>query len=248
MQIKISKYLSHNGNILKKKYELDDYIDNKKDTIFFGLFLQKDFEVLNNHKGKRIIFWAGSDSIHHDKVKSIANLDAIHLAQSTDIENDLMKCGIKKIVRVNKFNSALDMWKPCKLGTKVYWYKARRHNYGRYKFNEVKGLLPNIEFIVFNNPINPHEKMKDIYKECFCGVRPTEHDGCAQTAGEMGLMGRKIIWNGDTPNAVHYKDAKDIVKHIKELQKGYDYKEVAKETKQFYLKSEQWIKQIGKMI
>ena len=48
------------------------------------------------------------------------------------------------------------------------------------------------------------KELYDIYKDCFVGVRLTEHDNMAMSVIEMGLMGRYSIFNGDVPCAVPY--------------------------------------------
>ena len=47
-------------------------------------------------------------------------------------------------------------------------------------------------------------ELYDIYKDCFVGVRLTEHDNMALSCVEMGLMGRYSIFNGNIPCALHY--------------------------------------------
>jgi hypothetical protein len=42
----------------------DEYIDDKRPTVFFGLYGLPDFYALWRHKGKRAILWAGSDIRH----------------------------------------------------------------------------------------------------------------------------------------------------------------------------------------
>lgn len=42
----------------------DDYIDDKRPTVFFGLYGLPDFYALWRHKGIRAILWAGSDIKH----------------------------------------------------------------------------------------------------------------------------------------------------------------------------------------
>ena len=50
-----------------------------------------------------------------------------------------------------------------------------------------------------------------MYRRCFIGMRLTEHDGLAHTVTELGLMGRRCVWNGGSPNAIPYKNVDDVV-------------------------------------
>ena len=47
---------------LKTKYGLKDYESNySKNTIFFGLYSNKDLEMINNHKYSKYMMFGGSD-------------------------------------------------------------------------------------------------------------------------------------------------------------------------------------------
>ena len=52
------------------------------------------------------------------------------------------------------------------------------------------------------------------YKSCFIGLRLTTHDGLPNTICELGLMGRRCIYNGQLPHSIPYSNADDIVESI----------------------------------
>jgi hypothetical protein len=47
----------------------------------------------------------------------------------------------------------------------------------------------------------------------------------------MGLMGRKVLWNGNTPNALPWN--KDNVLELIEEAKNVDYMKVSKDMREF---------------
>ena len=64
------------------------------------------------------------------------------------------------------------------------------------------------------------------------GLRPIEHDGLSNTVSELGLMGRRVIWNGDTPNAINYTSKEEIVELVKqeyENRHSLDYQKLGDE-------------------
>ena len=55
--------------------------------------------------------------------------------------------------------------------------------------------LPEYKFIFSNSLNTTNDKMYDIYKECFIGLRLTDHDGNANTVQEFKEMNIPIIHN-----------------------------------------------------
>jgi len=54
----------------------------------------------------------------------------------------------------------------------------------------------------------------EFYKRSFIGLRLTQHDGLPNTVIELGLMGRRCIYNGDLINAINWRNIQDIIKII----------------------------------
>jgi len=60
------------------------------------------------------------------------------------------------------------------------------------------------------------EKLRKIYERCFCGLRLTKHDGLPNQVIEMGVMGRRTIYNGDIPGSISWNknNIDEIIKNI----------------------------------
>ena len=58
-------------------------------------------------------------------------------------------------------------------------------------------------------------QLVDVYKKCFIGLRLTKHDGLSNTVVELGLSGRRCVWNGGSPNAVRWSTVDSVVEAIK---------------------------------
>ncbi len=58
------------------------------------------------------------------------------------------------------------------------------------------------------------EELVSVYSQCFINLRLTPHDGCPNTNIEMGLMGRRSIYNGDLPASISWHSVDDICENI----------------------------------
>jgi len=226
-QGRLSKGVS--GFKFLEKYGLSEYKNPREPVVFFGCYYKKsrtswivkypeDFNAVINHKALGIIIWLGSDIELIDsnalkKIKGKANIK--HIAENEFIANDLRKAGIK----FNKIPiySGQNITNPQPLGDCIYCYvpKHRYNYYGGQIINELKKLLPNEKFIITSSRQYPKRKIMEFYKQSFIGLRLTKHDGIPHTVVEMGLMGRRCIFNNNLPNSIPWKTIQDIIKTIK---------------------------------
>jgi hypothetical protein len=79
-------------------------------------------------------------------------------------------------------------------------------------------------------------KLFEIYRNCFLNLRLTTFDGCPNTNLEMGLMGRKSVFNGKgVPGSILWIDVNhvcDIILHEYENRKQ-DNSHISKEIRNF---------------
>ena len=113
-------------------------------------------------------------------------------------------------------------FKAIPLGHKVYVYGGpesgvRAEFYGLNHLAEIQQQLPDVNFVIGHTspPTFAYEQMASIYQDCLMGLRLTPHDGCSNTVVELGLMGRRCVWNGDLPNAIPWRTTVDVVSAIK---------------------------------
>lgn len=92
-QIKISDVIKNKETYSKKLY-LPKYSDNKKNTLFIGVYNKNDYKKVFEHLGKKVIIWGGNDANTSNPrrlkfMKKIKN--AIHIAKSNKIYENLLK-------------------------------------------------------------------------------------------------------------------------------------------------------------
>ena len=205
-----------------KKYGFNGYYspyDKRQRTlpvVVFGCYGKGTKHDIMNHRGLCVIVWSGSDSTRlHEYGEFIHYLkdheDTIfHIAHSHWIQTDLDHWGIKYIDRV-VFPVDLSGFKfEEQIGTKVYHYgsKQREWFYGSHLMRKLRTQwakpqhLPKV--IITESGGYNQEELYEIYKDCFVGVRLTEHDNMALSCVELGLMGRYSIFNGNIPCAISY--------------------------------------------
>lgn len=216
-QIRVSKNLAFFSDKIKKKYELKEYNDINEPVLFFGLYNQDDYNAVKNHKGPIVFLWAGTDSRYVNEytylkkeAKNISNRGR-HIAISM--------CVQKRLRNIN-INSEYIPICPTKIkkniqpkGDCVYFY-GKGKNYGEELVPEIQKRIPyKIIKTSFNTYSN--EELQEIYKKCFIGLRLTPVDGLSNTVVELGLMGRKVIYNSNyLPNAIKYSNIDSIVESI----------------------------------
>lgn len=124
---------------------------------------------------------------------------------------------------------------PQPLGDKIYYYTYpdyQKNIYGEKLVEQIIKKRPDFKFLKLthnrtylnnkeycdNNNISTCEKSNELiqkYKECFVGLRLTNHDGIANSVLELGLLGIKSIYNDILcPTSLNYENIDDIINHI----------------------------------
>jgi len=212
-QFIISRGIQFFKSVYEDVYKLtcvnEDGYDPKAPCLFVGYYYDEDFRRLRMHEGPSIFVWAGTDAYSPasiEKTRVIPNLK--NIAISDWISGRFDRMGIE-YERVNLVTTKIDYWQPSKLGSKIYAY-APSFLYNIDMVRQLEDTLPYEMIISESSNHFTKQELKDIYKECFIGLRLTSWDGNSATVQELGLSGRRCIWNGGTPSAVPWETIDDI--------------------------------------
>lgn len=214
-QSHISKSLAGLDENLIEKYNLTEYITPILPAVFMGMYRQEDFDLLSEHIGQSTIVWFGSDAkdlpdewVPHVKL-------SMNIAISRQVLETLRSKGVDGIYF--PINAVLPhKWKNVPNGDKMFWYSGNSPEYyGESLINEIKERI-NIPIIRAGHDTFTREQLVDVYSQCFLNLRLTPHDGCPNTNIEMGLMGRRSIYNGDLPLSFPWESVDDICMTIME--------------------------------
>lgn len=225
-QARVSSSVAFFEERFLSRFGLEVYQDVDKPAFFLGLYSERDFDVLERHQALAVVIWGGSDLLNrkvlarlrHKKLQSPTPI--AFMATSSFIAKDLKHHGWP-YCRRNISIADPEVFTPCPLGDHVSIYLGREEEWShrRYGFpllEQLRERLPEVPFLLHYNdpPTVPWEEMPQLYRKCFMGLRLVSHDGCSSNVMELGLMGRKCVWNGDLPNAIPWQSVDDIVSAI----------------------------------
>lgn len=218
------------GFINRRSCKTENFvIDLEKPLLMFGCYTQSDFTLILNHKSDVVIIWAGSDSMpyNYNNMRQFVGKSHIHhISGSKFISDDLDMVGLEyKYYPISLCDHS--ELKPKPLGDKIYVYTARGKNdpefYGKSLYDKLIDIYGPEKFVLANADTYSKENVYQLYEQCFIGLRLVKHDGLSETVAELGLMGRNIVYNGDTPNSLNYSCLDDIIFHIENEMKKKDY-------------------------
>jgi len=220
MRIKRCK-LNNDQSVFKsflKRYGLKRYkyfADKNKPCVFYGLYAP-DIDKFQRHKGLIVLVWRGTDATHKDRVKMAKKKSNVkHVAISSFVQKDLDAFSIK-YKKIPIASTDISSFNPCALGDEVYVYipKNRKEFYGADIVDELKSKCKFKINVVGSSNRYSRKELTKVYERCFLGLRLTPHDGLPNQVVEMGLMGRKSVYNGDTPDAIPWNNVEDILSSI----------------------------------
>jgi hypothetical protein len=206
-----------------KKFNLVPYEDVYSPVLIIGAYSHRELSVILNNQSFAVVYWGGTDAQilrRHGRDNFWTNQfrkkkNIKHISTSHWISEDLEALGLDyKFLPVSLYENAI---KPYPLGDSIYMYNPESTTYNGGMYEDIKKRLPEFTFIERTCKTGTREDVMEVYKKCFIGLRFTEHDGMSETAVEMGLMGRRMIHNGDLPNCIKYEkgDIEGIVDNIR---------------------------------
>jgi len=189
-----------------KRHNLKDYVNKKEPVIFYGLY-RKDVELMESHKDLLVLIWRGSDILQPGHLEAAKNTktNVKHIAISSYICKDLERANIKYRYLPIVGSPVKDL-KPVLLGDEIYAYLPETAN-NFYNSDIIEQIKKKCKYkINISTHVDNYtrKELLKVYKKCFCGIRLCLHDGLPNQIIEMGLMGRKCIYNGDLPGSISW--------------------------------------------
>ena len=202
----------------KDKYQLTDYLDSLKHLYIFGMYRDYDLDVFNNHNSDITLIWCGSDAKNLTKywtkqIKSKKNVR--HISKSEWIKKSLLKHKIKsEIIEVNAVKIIPEL-SNYPNGDFIYFYSSDNAP-NVYNEEYIPHIIEKTKIPILRGSISVYNKqtLYEIYRKSFLNLRLTTHDGVPNTNLEMGLMGRKSIYNGNLPYSIKWNSIDDICDNI----------------------------------
>jgi len=214
IQAHISQSLEGLEEGLIYKYGLMPYENWQDEAIFFGMYRDHDFNRFVWHPPSNCkIVWFGSDALHLpfewiNYVKQTTNI-----AVSKKVQETLKAKGIDSIYY--PINAVIpSQFTNIPNGDSLFWYYGNAPEfYGLKLIAEIEKRI-GIPILKVGYGNLSKQTMVEFYKKCFLNLRLTPHDGCPNTNIEMGLMGRKSIYNNDLPCSIKWDSIDSICNTI----------------------------------
>lgn len=192
------------------KYHLTEYTDRSKPVVIFGMYTAQDLQTYLFHQGRVIVVWCGSDGmkLSHGNAELIKSRKAVHYTMGQFVGDDLKRFGIKHTVsaitptRVNL--------SPVPRGNKIYAYGMDEPEFYNIELVKRIGQRLHLEVVLTGHNTYSFDQLVRVYAECFIGLRLTPHDGLACSVLELGLMGRRSVFNGGAPYSIPWTNEEDV--------------------------------------
>lgn len=213
-QCKISESLEGLDQDLMRKYDMTERNDLDEWCGFFGMYREEDLEALKEHRGDRFIIWFGSDAKDLPDEWVYYLKWELNIAISRQVLESLRKKGLDAYyLPINA--TIAEEWPATAKGEKIYWYynEGCKEFYGSELIEQIEERI-DIPIIKADYQTFTKDQLYDVYAQCFLNLRLTPHDGCPNTNLQMGLMGRKSIYNGDLPHSIAWTDVDNICESI----------------------------------
>lgn len=190
----------------------NDNYDTNAPCLFVGNYHEEDHKSIVNHKGHATVIWCGQDAMLPQNIDAVREKEARHISISKWISDKLYRYGIEFEELIFP-TTTLDDWKPCPLGDKIYSY-APTELYNKSMIERIAKASP-YQVIVSDSPTKfTKDQLKEIYSQCFLGLRLTWWDGSPATVQEMGMMGRRTIWNGGRFGSIPWTTEESVLESI----------------------------------
>lgn len=242
-QAHVSSAVASFKNKFLSKYNLTDFKDQTRPLVIFGMYDNVDMGVLLNHKAPVILVWCGSDSLKI-KLKDVWALKRKvkkHFAMSRFISDDLNKHNIKHTI-LPITPSEINI-QPQPRGDSMYCYGIKNPSLYNTGIAEEVARITGYNLILAKHDTFNQEQLMDAYKNSFIGLRLTLHDGLPNTVLELGMMGRRSIYNGDIPHSIKWKSVDDICKNvvIEYENRHQPNQHISEDIKKYINISDQWL-------
>ena len=206
------------GLDFRKRYGLTGYVDSLRPLIIFGMYRHEDLRLLINHDSDVTLVWQGMDArvIAADWLPFLQDKRITHIAISHWIQGSLTGYGIESTLL--PVSATIDNLYSVKRGDNIYLYYSDDLPTSVMYYSA--NMIPEIErrtglkVLTAKHGEYTRDALVNLYRECFINLRLTQYDGCPNTNLEMGLMGRRSIFNGHIPHSIPWRNLDDICANI----------------------------------
>jgi len=221
-RIIFSKNSSNLENIVNKKFKFNNDLSNN--IIYFGVYSKEDIDILNSLEENKYILFKNVDVdiLLGDKElkEEFDKIDNKYiLCNSENIGGRLKYYGYYDYINIKINLVDNELFKSVEnKGNSIFINNGINNNkpyyYGKKIIDELVERNPNYNYIYSNELDISYDKMIEIYKKCFIGLRVSNGEGLFLMENEMYSMGIKTI-NNNSVNGLKWVSVEDIETIIK---------------------------------
>jgi len=209
------------------------------DVLFFGMYNDRDWDTFWRFKGKKTIFWCGSDIlrlISNPEGQRILRLypETEHWCETEEEAKNLRSVGIEPKVAPS-FLEYIDDF-PVSFKPSEYphiWMCAhpnREEEYGIYLAREIADRFPEYTFhfygiegksydnVIYHGKV-PNEQFNKEIRKYHCGLRCNEHDGNSEVPMKSVLLGQYPITRMKYDKLWQYETKEELEALLEKLSK-----------------------------
>ena len=185
-----------------KRWGVKPYFDINKSCLFAGVYTERDVDIINNHKGLKIIWNTG-------RIRDIFNMinprDVV-IMESSIIDHSLIK-GKYKTKKTRIQIKDFSMFKPNPLGDSIYCYLGSESSKYIMGYDLIQEIKKETNFKIIEGYLGHHIEYvkKEYYDKCFVNIKPNIVGGIT-TAVELAYMGRFTISDAKAPFCINSLD------------------------------------------
>jgi hypothetical protein len=172
------------------RWNIERYHDANAPALFVGVYCMNDVDAINNHKGFKLVWNAGTTKDCFDRIDP--NNVVVWVGNGVPFHNP--KYRMKYVnIEIKDFS----MFTPTPLGDKVYWYMgipALNNMYSVNLYEQIKDRCRH-EIIIGYLGNDMRWIKENYYDQCFVNIKPAIVEGYT-TSTELAFMGRYSIGRG----------------------------------------------------
>jgi hypothetical protein len=202
-----------------RKFNLMPFDNPAEPVVMYGIYNEDDYKFFETFEPNIIALWRGTDALVTNPARAariLKKTNCKHYAVSKDVQRSLARWDIKS--EILPITSTDPRIKREGRGNWVYCYISSKSPVmaAKYKLNILHKLERDLrrKFVYTTLHGLPYEKLSQVYKKCFVGIRLLDHDGMSNSILEMGLMGRRTISNSGLPYTIPWTNYKSIRRAI----------------------------------
>ncbi len=220
MQCHMAKLLARRDEWPMDCYGFTPYRNREAEAVFWGAY-SHEFDIIEAHSGPGIIVWRGNDLYDHGHRTDIwQNFDLVATSRWHEQELTRLKLDYR---RLNLPGRDLSDFTYTAAGDKILVYLGDDRSYGNHLLPEIRKRCPDEQFIIVEGWDQfTRSEMRAAMTDSWLHLRLREFDGPASTVLEMGMMGRRSVFNGDTPGAIPWADIDEVVTIIENAPRDAD--------------------------